>query len=107
MKLPRRYRTLTVLVALCSVLFMQLAVASYACPSPQTGHVSSSASGVMSMQSMPDCDVPYPENPALCQAHCQDAKSSLDKPQSPSFAPAAFVTSFYFKAVLVKIKMLL
>lgn len=93
MKLPRRCRILTALVALFSVLFMQLAVASYACPAQGTGQGSGAVSGSLPMQSMPDCDGPDPGNPALCQAHCQDAKSSLDKPQSPIFAPAIFVIS--------------
>lgn len=94
MKLPRRYRILTALVALFGMLFMQLAVASYACPALQAGHgAGAGATSQAPMPSMPGCDEPDPGNPALCQAHCQDAKSSLDKPQVSPVAQAAAIVS--------------
>ena len=75
MKLPRKYRFLTALIALFGMLFMQLAVASYACPT------------------MPGCDQLDPAQPALCHAHCQDGKASLDKAEAPVVSPAAVIVS--------------
>lgn len=94
MKLPRKYRTLTALVALVGMLFMQLAVASYSCPGAQAGH--GEQVGVTThapMPSMPGCHEPDPGNPALCQAHCQDAKTCLDKPQVSPVAHAVAIVS--------------
>src|SRR5882762_9283808 len=94
MRLPRKHRILTALVALFSMLFMQLALASYACPGVQ----SQNDAGTMGMeqtpvQAMPGCDQPDPASPALCHAHCLDGKSSLDKPQTPFASPAAVIVS--------------
>ena len=84
MKLPRKYRILTALVALFSMLFMQLAVAAYVCPDAQGGRGSETMAADQSpMQLMPGCDQPDPAAPALCHAYCQDGKSSLDKPEAP------------------------
>lgn len=94
MKLPRKYRLLTALVALFGMLFMQLAVAAYACPGLASGNGSDTmASNGSAMPSMPDCDQPDPVNPALCHAHCQDGKSSLDKADVPVVSPAAVMVS--------------
>lgn len=94
MRLRRKYRLLTALVALVGVLFTQLAIAAYACPSlygsQDTAMVANAPSA---MASMPDCDQPDSTEPALCLAHCQDAKSSLDKPELPAVAPATFFVS--------------
>jgi hypothetical protein len=94
MKLPRKYRILTALIALFSMLFMQTAVASYACPRLQTDHapdsmVADQASG----PAMPGCDQPDPASPALCHAHCLDAKASQDKPSAPIVSPAVVLVS--------------
>jgi hypothetical protein len=104
MKLPRKYRILTALVALFSMLFMQLALASYACPALQGGDMSPSmVHDGSSAQSMPGCEQPDPDTPALCHAHCLDGKSSLDKPQTPVASPAAVIVS----AILIRIEPLL
>ena len=94
MKLPRTYRTLTALVALFGILFMQLAVASYVCPALLGGHFESAGmTGQTPMQSMPGCEQPDPDSLALCQAHCQDAKTSLDKPQVTPVAHTPAIVS--------------
>ena len=93
----------TALVALFSMLFMQFAVAAYACPALMGGP-ESSVDAVMA--AMPDCDQvhsPSPadaHSPALCHAHCQDVKSALDKPEAPVVAPALLVVS----AILVPLE---
>ena len=74
MKLPRKHRILTALIALFGMLFMQLAVAAYACP-------------------MPGCDQIDEAQPALCHAHCQAGKSAPDKAEAPVVTPAAVIVT--------------
>jgi hypothetical protein len=94
MQLRRKYRVLTALVALCGMLFMQLAVAAYTCPGLKAAGTSEAATtDQVPMQSMPGCDQPDPAKPALCHAHCLDGKSSLDKPEVPVVSPAAVIVS--------------
>jgi hypothetical protein len=94
MKLPRRHRILTALIALFGMVVMQLAVAAYACPGLQgQGSEQAMVEDAAPMQSMPGCDQPDPAKPALCHAHCLDGKSSLDKPQTPVASPAAVIVT--------------
>ncbi|KQU80270.1 hypothetical protein ASE08_28590 [Rhizobacter sp. Root16D2] len=94
MKLSRKNRILTALIALFSMLFMQAAVASYTCPGlPSGGDLDSMVVDAPSMAAMPGCDQPDAGNPALCHAHCVDGKSSLDKPQAPTVTPAVVLIS--------------
>ena len=81
----RQSRLFTVLVALVSLLFMQLAVAGYACDGG-TSKTAQTNSAVMA-------DMPCAESmvmvvderqPSLCHAHCQAAEQSADKYQVPS-----------------------
>ena len=80
----RSSRFITVLVALVSLLFMQLAVAGYACES--------GASKAALIKSVVMADMPCAESmvmavdehqPTLCHAHCQAAEQSADKYQVP------------------------
>lgn len=68
------------MVALISMLFMQLAVASYACPS--AGNPSAGSSHCAGMDK---------SQPSLCKAKASNlaAKQSLDKPDSPPILPFA------------------
>ena len=88
----RRRRLFTVLFALVSLLFMQLAVASYACPGTGSTGAAAASSAMPCAESMPrDMDV---SNPGLCQAHCQSDHQSADKyelpvlPAMPAIAPS-------------------
>lgn len=92
MTLSRKHRILTALVALFGMLFMQVAVAAYACPG-LGGLRQAVAEDVAAMQGMPDCDQLDTATPALCHAHCVDRQSSLDKPQSPVATPAAVIVA--------------
>lgn len=78
MKICRRSRIVTALVTLFSLLFMQLAVASYSCPSG--GNLA--VTGV-------DCAGMDASQPSLCKAKAVDqaAKQSLDKPDQPPVLP--------------------
>ena len=93
MNLPRRHRSLTALIARFGMLFMQLAIASYACPGLQGEGSREAKMGTAPMQAMPGCDQSDPVRPALCHAHCLDGKTSLDKPQTPVASPAAIIVS--------------
>lgn len=84
----RRHRVITVLFALVSLLFMQLAVASYACPGSGSKIAEATAmaeAGMPCAESMPlSMD---DQQPNLCHAHCQAGQQSADKHELS--APAA------------------
>ncbi len=98
MKLSRPSRLVAVFIALFSMLFMQLALASYACPGMMMGSSQNSAQVSPSIDntSMPGCEGMDKEQPGLCHAHAQNewSKQSLDKPSMPdvqAFTPAGMV----------------
>ena len=81
----RRNRLITVLFALVSLLFMQLAVASYVCPG--------TASKVAEVAAMAEADMPCAESmtlamdesqPNLCHAHCQAGQQTADRYELPA-----------------------
>lgn len=83
----RRHRLFTVLVALVSLLFMQLAVAGYVCPVGMSG-TKAEGTKISAHAGMP-CAVSMSETsiddaqPALCHAHCQSDQQSADTYQLP------------------------
>jgi hypothetical protein len=81
MKLTRSRRWHAAVIALISMLFVQLAVAAYACP-----QLNVAAAGVHG-HGMSCCDQPDPAQPALCHAHGDVGKQSLDKPEPPPVHP--------------------
>lgn len=89
MKLSRSNRLVTVLVALFSLLYMQLAVAAYACPELDPTRAQSAVMRGADGMPMANCDGIDPQSPSLCHAHSQAGKQSLDKAQSPSVQPFA------------------
>ena len=80
----QRSRFITVLFALFSLLFMQLAVAGYVCPGigPKVAEaVAMTEAGMPCAESMAmNMD---DEQPNLCQAHCQADSQSSDTYQLP------------------------
>lgn len=96
MRLTRKTRLIAALLALVSMLFMQLAVAAYACPALQMGDQGTMmlSQSQPNMGSMPGCDLPDPEQSPLCHAHCQDGKQSLDKAELPPIPPALVIGFF-------------
>jgi len=83
MFLRRRHRLMTVLFALFSLLFMQLAVAGYACPveSKVSDIAAMAEAGMPCAGEMASADT---EQPGLCRAHCQSAQQSVEKVQPPT-----------------------
>lgn len=85
MRMSRPSRFIAALIALVGMLFMQLAVASYACPGlsvPQERH-ELSATIDLDMQEMASCAEKDLAQPNLCHAHNHAGEQSLDKPQTP------------------------
>ena len=81
----RRTRLTTVLFALISLLFMQLAVAGYVCPA--------SGAKVAWRAAVLDSNMPCAESmvlnlddaqPNLCKAHCQAGQQTADRYELPS-----------------------
>lgn len=93
----RRPRLITVCLALISLLFMQLAVASYACPGAQSSWVTDRAA--MAEAGMPCAETMSlrmdGEQPHLCQAHCQASQQTADKYELPALASAALADIAY------------
>ncbi|GGC64539.1 hypothetical protein [Undibacterium terreum] len=86
MSLRRPTRYLGALLALVSMLFMQLAVAGYVCPGTSIGP-GGHAFSQPAMQGMAGCDGMDMQQPALCHAYAQDGKQTLDKPDFPAVQP--------------------
>jgi hypothetical protein len=82
---PRRIRFLSAVVALLSLLFMQLAVAAYACPNlmPAASAPMLDSSG----QPMANCPQTDRQSPTLCHEHTHKLTPSLDKPDTPAVMP--------------------
>lgn len=93
MNINRRPRLIGALLALVSILFIQIVLAGYVCPKPVM-QPSDSAIAAMTSQSaaMPGCDGMDMAQPALCHASAHVQHQSLDKHDVPSvqpFVPAA------------------
>ena len=84
MKLSRRSRFLGALVALVSMLFMQLAIAGYDCPGFNVGQTTEAAAMPMEMGGCEKMDLALPN---LCHASAQGNQQSLDKPKLPHVHP--------------------
>ncbi len=90
----RRHRLITVLCALFSLLFMQLAVAGYVCPVD----AKVAEADVMAEAAMPcagEMTKVDAEQPGLCHAHCQSAQQTVEKAQTPTPA-VAVATGFTY-----------
>ena len=86
---PRRHRLATVLVALCSLLFMQLAVAGYSCPGFESRVREVAAMAQAGMPCAQDMAMALDdEQPNLCKAHCEPVQAGTDHPaiQLPALA---------------------
>ena len=103
MKTSRPSRLITAVILLCSMLFMQLAVAAYACPvllgtASQAMPVEAMSldQGNNGQDAMNGCPGKDMVQPSLCHAHDHSGNQSLDKPLLPDvlpFIPAALVVT--------------
>jgi hypothetical protein len=85
MRYSRRIRLVSALVALLSLLFMQVALAAYACPNLTAAQSTPMLDS--SGQPMANCPEPDKQSPALCYADTHKQTPSLDKPDTPSVMP--------------------
>ena len=84
-----------------AILFAQIAVSAYACPSLLKSGVESAA--VATVNSMPiDCDqmagMLDPAAPSLCSAHSHSHEQSADHADSPELPPALFAVLYWLVA---------
>lgn len=82
----RRPRVIAALIGLISVLFMQLALAGYRCPTDVEA-ANSVATHAHERADVKACAAGTDKASVLCDAHCQPAEQALDKPHSPSISP--------------------
>ena len=82
MMTSRSSRLFVALAAIASLLFMQLAVAAYACPG------ANSSAAEAAVQAEAGCDEMDHAPSNLCHAHCQQQVQSIDKPVALSVPPA-------------------
>lgn len=86
----RQSQVIAAFIALVSMLFVQLAVAAYACPSRQITQAAEDAAMMAQAgghEHMADCEGMDADVSALCHAHCQPDTQSLDKPPLPDISP--------------------
>lgn len=90
----RRHRLITVFFAMVSLVFMQMAVAGYACPiDSKVSEVAAMAeAGMPCAGDMLSMDT---DQAALCHAHCQSAQQTADKVQVP-MPVGVMVTGFSY-----------
>lgn len=84
MNLSRPSRVVAVIVTIFSLLFTQLALASYDCPQLNAAPPSAMAADMVDCANMATMDA---DEPGLCHAHCDARKQTLDTPQVPLVAP--------------------
>jgi hypothetical protein len=86
MHYARRTRLITLFIAVCAILFGQLALAGYRCPGvAKAVEVARMAeAGMPCAQSM--SRAMDDESPGLCHAHCQASQQSADTYQVPAMA---------------------
>lgn len=85
----RRNRLATVLFALVSLLFMQLAVAGYVCPGGITKAVNATEKAAMAeagMQCAESMSLAIDEQASLCHAHCKSDPQSADHYRLPGLS---------------------
>lgn len=89
----RRNRFATVLFALLSLLFMQLAMAAHSCPGGATQRVNVAEMTTMAQPGMPCAgSATFAMDDAqssLCAAHCKSDPQTADKYQVPALASLA------------------
>jgi hypothetical protein len=85
MNLSRPSRFVAALITLFSLLFTQLAVASYACPEWKGSPASVSAD--TGHANMGGCSEMDEKQPGMCKAHCDSSRQTLDTPGTPHVPP--------------------
>ena len=94
MKLPKHLRFIAALLVMVSVLFSQLAVAAYVCPSVADGQDQRPLAAMQAMSehhNASDCADMDDMQSSLCRTHCQGDNQSGDRPQPPNLTPSVAI----------------
>jgi hypothetical protein len=107
MVISRSLRRFVAILLMASLVYAQLALASYACPtdSPALGTASgiSMGAGEMALKGVGETSAENsawkldPRQPGMCVGHCQSASQNVDVKPAPSLAPALVVGFFTFE----------
>jgi hypothetical protein len=89
----RRYRIVTVLLALVSLLFMQLAIAGYSCEGRLDEVGKAAAITPTAQTDMPCEEAMSDDHSNLCHAHCKADPQTADKYQLPAVPNLADLAS--------------
>lgn len=92
----RRHRLITALLMAVSLLFSQLALASYVCP----GGMDATAMAAMADSDTP-CEGMDPAQPVLCHQHCADPAKNVEAVKLPVAAPPTVAQVLEWPAVSV------
>jgi hypothetical protein len=85
--MSRTHRTVTARLGLAALLFMQLAVAAYACPTPGQG-----APSVVTAPAAHPCGMKDTHQPKLCEQHCVGDAGTSNGFAQPLVAMPAVLT---------------
>jgi hypothetical protein len=91
--LNRRYRIVTVLLALASLLFMQLAIAGYSCEGRLDEVGKAAVVESIAQTDMPCDEAMSDDHSNLCHAHCKADPQTADKYQLPAVPNLADLAS--------------
>ena len=83
--MTRALRRFIARLGIVVLLFMQLAVAAYACPGMQRAADASMAMSASDV-AMDDCPMGYRSDPNLCKEHCQHDGQATGQASAPVFA---------------------
>jgi hypothetical protein len=84
MKVSRPSRVIAAIITIFSLLFTQLALASYACPGLNAATPAATAPDAAPMSDCANMDM---DQPGLCHTHCQAGNQTADTPQAPLVQP--------------------
>ncbi len=101
MGILRRNRFGAALLALVSMLFMQLALASYLCPGTSS-EIAAMTEAAMPCAHTMSLDADHAQ-PNLCQAHCQAGQQSADTYRLPPIINAYAVLAFFPSPAVVPV----
>ena len=86
MKFSRPSRVLAAIITIFSLLFTQLALASYACPGLNPAKPAMVATGTADMPGCTSMNMETPQ-PGLCHSHCEAGNQTADTAQAPLVQP--------------------
>lgn len=86
MKVSRPSRVIAAIITIFSLLFTQLALATYACPELNLAKPVAMAMDVVKMPGCASMDMKM-DQPGLCHSHCEAGNQTADTPQAPLVQP--------------------